>query len=445
MSVDTAPQTRHLSDIPGPPGNWLTGMAPALLRDTLGCLLDGLHRYGDTVAFRLGPRRGPLGRSVVAAYHPTDVHHILTAGDQVFSRRTVSFTVLTEVFGSGLLTTDGETWRRQRRTLQPLFTPRRVAAYAELMAAEAARIVTDAPTAPRVADLHELMQRYTLRVVGRALFGQDVDDAVPVLADLVPRLSDLARLRTMQIARAPLGWPTPRNRRLSRLRVAQYRLVDEILAKRAGRPDGGDDLVSRLAAARDPETGAALSNQEIRDQALIFLMAGHETTAGALTFTLHQLGQHPELQERAASDDAYARAAVQEGMRLFPPAYATERVAAADTEIGGYAIPRGTPVLVSPWVTHRHPGIWPDPLRFDPGRFSGGRERPDPAQRYAYFPFGGGPRSCIGEHFALLEATVLLRALLGRYRVTCADQPLELAPMITLRPTGPVRATLTTR
>jgi cytochrome P450 len=175
---------------------------------------------------------------------------------------------------------------------------------------------------------------------------------------------------------------------------------------------------------------------------LVFLLAGHETTAGALTFTLHLLGRHPEIQDRVAGGDAdLARAALLEGMRLYPPAYSTERLADTDTTIGGYRVPAGTRVMLSSWVTHRHPDFWPDPERFDPERFTGQQNRP----KYAYFPFGGGPRSCIGEHFALLEGTALLRTFLARHRVEALDERLRLAPMITLRPAAPVRAMLTPR
>ncbi|NJC81877.1 cytochrome P450 [Planosporangium mesophilum] len=427
--------------IPGPAGSRLLGMASALRRDLLGTMLDGFHRYGDLVTYRIGPRWERLGPPAVAVHHPDGVRQVLT-NPQVFGRRTAGFEVLTEMLGAGLLTSDGDLWKRQRRTLQPLFTPRRVTGYTDLMTAEAERVARHRPGA---VDLHQLMQVYTLRVVGRALFGDEVDDVVPDLQRLVPLASDLSLARSMQILRLPLDYPTPRNRRFRRVSAEMYAIVDRILARRAGVVDGsgaGDDMLSRLRAARDPETGQPLSAQEIRDQVLVFLLAGHETTAGALTFTLHLLGRHPEIQERVATGDPdLVRATVLEGMRLYPPAHTTERRASVDTEIAGHRIVRGTPVLVSPWVTHRHPGCWPDPERFDPERFLGEHDRP----RYAYFPFGGGPRSCIGEHFAMLEATVLLGTLLARYRVESLDARMRLEPLITLRPAEPVRAVLHAR
>lgn len=441
----TAQPTAQAS-APGPAGHPFLGMAPAFKRDMLGTLMAGFRDHGDVVAYQFGPRWGrpPLSVEVIMAHHPDAVHEVLTTG-RIFSRRTTGFQVLTELIGTGLLTSDGDVWLRQRRTLQPLFTPRRVAGYTELMTAEAARIAAEPGVeSGSTVDLHQLMQLYTLRVVSRALFGDDVDEAVPELQRLVPVLGDLALARALQVVRPSLRWPTPRARRIVRARAAQYAIVDRIIAKHASRGavEDGDNMLSRLVAARDPETGQPLSAAEIRDQVLVFLLAGHETTAGALTFTLYLLGRDPAAQERVAAGEAgLIRAALMEGMRLYPPAYSTERLADVDTTLSGYHVPAGTRVMLSSYVTHRHPEFWPDPDRFDPDRFTGGHDRP----RYAYFPFGGGPRSCIGEHFALLEAAVLLRTVLARYRVEALDERLSLAPMITLRPAEPVRAVLTRR
>ena len=449
--TSTRPAVRSAA-IPGPSGHVLLGVAPAFRRDALGTLLDGFRRYGDLVAYRLGPRRPRrLRRDLVAVHHPDGVHQVLTNGS-VPVRRTIGFAVLAELLGQGLLTSDGAVWLRQRRSLQPLFTPRRVAGYLDLMAAEAERMAAGPEVrSGSVIDLHELMQQYTIRVVGRTLFGDDIEDVVPAMRRLVPFIGDLAQARAMQLARPPLAWPTPRNRLVVRARRQLYAVVDAMLTRRAADPaaEGADDLLSRLGRARDPDTGQPLSMQEIRDQILIFLLAGHETTAGALTFTLHLLGRHPEIQEqvfaaaigRSPGDRDLLRASLQEGMRLFPPVYITQRLAAVDTEIGGHPVLAGTGVLLSPWVTHRHPDFWPQPDRFDPNRFLNGNDN----RRYAYFPFGGGPRSCIGEHFALLEATVLLRTLLARYRVDSLDARVPLAPLITLRPAAPVRAALRAR
>jgi cytochrome P450 len=424
-------------------------MMPEFRRDFLGAMPDGFREYGDVVTYHFGPRHGPSAVSgdVVMAHHPDDIHKVLTS-PQEFSRRTSAYEILRDLIGEGMLTSDGDVWKRQRRTVQPLFTPRRVAGYTELMADEAARIADEAAAGGEsVVDLSELMQRYTVRVIGRAIFGDDIDEVIPELQKLAPVLGDLAMSRAMQLVKLPLNWPTPQSRRFTRMRAAQYAIVDRILARRAEvAGEERDDLISRLYAARDPETGLGLSAGEIRDQVFVLLLAGHETSASALTFTLHLLGRHPEVQDRIAAeggrhDGEFVRAAIMEGMRLYPPAYNLERLAESDVTLSGYRLPAGTKVVLSPWVTHRHPDFWPEPERFRPDRFLGRQERP----RYAYFPFGGGPRSCIGEHLAMLESTVLLSALLARFRVRALDERPRMTPMITLRPAGPVRAVLTAR
>jgi cytochrome P450 len=446
---------RALAAIPGPKQYPVVGSAARFRYDLLGTLLAGRREYGDLVRYEAFPGIRRLRQTLVVAHHPDDIRHVLTQTERSLCKDTPGFRVLAEMLGNGLLTTEGDVWRRQRRTVQPLFTPRTVIRYAELMAEEAARL--EVP--PGVVDLHLAMLRYTLRVVGRALFSEDIDDTVPALHRIVPRMSDLTVRRTFQMFRRPLSVPTPRNLVARRLRAQQYAIVDRILA----RPSLGDhdDLLTRLRAARDPETGDPLSDQELRDQILVFLLAGHETTAGALTFSLHLLGRHPAAQEAVASELAEVldgrpapspedlprlvrtRAALLEGMRLYPPAYLTERMVATETTLRGHTLPRRVMVVVAPWSTHRHPEFWPDPERYDPGRFVGEHNRP----HYAYFPFGGGPRACVGEHFAVLEATVLLATLLARYRVTAVSPDLPVKPLITLRPMGrvPVRLEPRTR
>lgn len=453
-----------MREIPGPAGGGLLGDGLDFRRDMLGLLTRGMHQYGDVVAYHLGPPHTPVRTRLVIAHHPELVQQVLARTERSYTKDSVAIRNLAEMLGHGLLTTTGDEWKRQRRLVQPLFTPRRVEGYTALMTTEAARVVDTAPGHGQPVDLHLLMMRYALRVVGRALFGDDVEDTVETLDALVPRASYVIRRRMFRPLQIPIRYPTPGNLRAARLRDRQYAVVDDILGRspRPGEPGfdpDRDDLVTRLRLARDPETEAPLDEAEIRDQALIFLMAGHETTAGALTFTLHLLGRHPEIQDRVATeirevlgDDeqplpgryhelVWTRAALAEAMRLFPSAHTTDRCTAEPVELGGYRLPAGQIVLVSPWTTHRHPAIWPDPERFDPSRFIGAPDRP----RYAYFPFGGGPRSCVGEHFALLEATVLLAHLLRQRRVVSLHAEIPVTPQVTLRPVGAVPATLTAR
>ncbi|WP_309113795.1 cytochrome P450 [Saccharothrix sp.] len=423
-----------MSAIPGPAGHPLLGVVPAFVADLLGTLESTFAEHGDLVAYRFGPSWA--GRTVYGAFHPDDVTRAMT-DPEVFGRDTAGFKVIRESIGDGLLTLDGETWKRHRKLVQQLFTHRRVMGYTTLMAEEAAKIVDDPSLRSGTVDLHDLMQRYTLRVVGRALFGDAIDDVVEELQELVQQLGETSTARRLQLFTLPLSLPTPRNRKLRDIRRRLFAITDRVLALPA-RPDA-DDLLTRLRTARDADTGIGLSEQEIRDEVLGFLLAGHETTAGALTFTLHELGRRPDIQSDIALslDDTLVRATIQEGMRLYPPAHSTERITLVDTTIAGHRVPAGSQILISPWVTHRHPDFWSNPTTFDPYRFMNG----GPTHRYAYIPFGGGARACIGMQFAMMESTILLKTLLNSFRFDTTAHTLSVNPLLTLRPNGPVRAT----
>jgi cytochrome P450 len=437
--------------IPGPAGHALLGMARELRNDLLGTLQEGFAQHGDVVAYRVGPARGPrrLRPLVVAVRHPDDVRRVMLETD-VFVRRTPAYDVLRELLGETIVTMEGARWRRQKRILQPLFTRPRVARYAGLLELEANRVVERWRLADEPVDVAQAMEEYALRVLGQTIFAEQdgIDaDTVAALERLVPQVSSQVVTRVTQLLRPPLHWPTTRNRRFLALRAELRETIEQVVARRErdSRSSGdgsGGDLLSCLREAPDPEGGPALTPQEVRDEALLFLLAGHTTTADVLTSTLHLLGRHPAVQEQVAAareraDDAedLVRAAVQEAMRLHPPSYALGRRTASDTELGGYAVRAGTLVLVVPWATHRDVRFWPDPERFDPTRFVGEQRRPP----FAYLPFGGGGRSCIARHLALLESTVLVRALLRRYRLESVDATLPLSPLISMRPSGPVR------
>lgn len=454
VPAGTAPPARS-GAIPGPAGHPLIGMARELRGDLLGTLQEGFARYGDVVAYRVGPARGPqrLRPLVVAVQHPEDLRRVLIETD-LFIRSTPSYDVLRELLGETLVTMEGARWQRQKRILQPLFTRRHVAQYADLLEIEAERVIDQwGRRDDHAVDAVQAMEEYALRVLGQTIFAQQdgIDaDTVAALERLVPQVGSQVVTRVSQLLRLPLRWPTARNRRFLALRAELRETIERVLARRerdarSGADGSAGDLLTRLREARDPQDGAVLTEREVRDEALLFLLAGHTTTADVLIATLHLLGRHPEIQEQvaatAAADDTagepadLVRAAVQEAMRLYPPSYALGRRAAVDTELGGYAVPAGTLVLVVPWTTHRDPRFWPDPERFDPMRFVGEHDRPP----FAYLPFSGGGRACIGRHLALLESTIMVRALLRRYRLESLDATLRLSPLISMRPLGPVR------
>jgi cytochrome P450 len=426
--------------------------------DLLGTFHRGMLEQGDAVLFEMGP---PGLRSFVRAFfHPDGVQHILAAGAGRYAKGGRVYGELTPLLGNGLLTSEGEEWRRQKRLIQPLFTHKRVAAYVPMMAAEG-RAVVDRWTrlvrgGGETVDLDAEMTAVTLRVVGRALFGSDVDHILPVLRPTVPYLSERALRRGLSPLTVPAHWRTPGNRRAEAARARLYGVVDELIARRRGAAEGDGsevDLVSLLLRAQDPEGGEGLDDAEVRAQALIFLLAGHETTATSLTFALHLLGHHPGIQKRVrqeaddvlGDDDVsveriralhHTGAVVKEAMRLFPAAHSLGRISTAADVVCGYEVPADAAIVLSPWVTHRHPRFWDDPERFDPERFS--PEREAARHRYAYFPFGGGPRACIGSYFSMLESVLVTAQVARAFRLVTEPGSVPLSTGITLRPQEPL-------
>ncbi|HVD52659.1 MAG TPA: cytochrome P450 [Propionibacteriaceae bacterium] len=465
--------------VPGPRGSRWMGLAPQLQRDQLGTYERAVAEYGDVVRLVVGPPG--LRRELYLVTHPDGVEQVLAGDPDGYSKNTPFYEEIAAYLGNGLLTSGGSHWRQQRRTVAPLFSHRRINGYVDVMADEAERLADRCGVAAAAGisvDVNAAMVEYTLRTVGRILFGADVDDAIPVIRATFPVLNEHVRRRGVTPLRLPRRWPTPVQVRAARAQRALYGVVDDIIDHRAGATDdliaplpslappqhgaarSGPDLISLLLTARDPETGAPMSNQEVRDQVLIFLLAGHETTSTALTFTMHLLGRHPDVQaavHREITDVLAGHAprvddiprlnltamAIKEAMRLYPPAYSFGRVAEHEVTIGGRRIPAGSLILLSPWATQRRPDLWPDPQRFDPARFEPAAERARP--RYAYFPFAGGLRGCIGGHFAMTEAVIAIATLLARFSVTSELPEIPLSTDITLRPAIPVRCRLELR
>jgi cytochrome P450 len=368
------------------------------------------------------------------------------------------------VLGESLLTVDGSPWLRRRRLMQPAFHRDRIRGFTAVMLEAAERTSARWEAAARSGepvDMAAEMSRLALDVVTPCLFGADVDvDAAvvnaavgAVSAAFVRGLRSPLTLLALWLER-PIG-PTRRPT------AVLDRIVRGIIAARRGRPDERDDLLGMLMAARDAETGAPLTDRELRNEVLTLFTAGHETTANALAWTWSLLAQHPEVEARLhAHLDAvlggrapvaedlpaldYVRMVLDESMRLFPPAWGTSRNPVEDDVIGGFRIPAGSLVLLSPYLTHRHPEHWPNPEAFDPERFRAERSRG--RHRFAYFPFGGGPHQCIGESFALTEATLVLAALAQRWsaRLVPGHVPTP-EPLVTLRPRGGLPMTLARR
>ncbi|MFF9343960.1 MULTISPECIES: cytochrome P450 [unclassified Streptomyces] len=455
MTTETRTEAPVLTGLP------LVGSMFDLKNDSLGTFLRARREHGDVVRISAGP---PGIRAHVYAVFSAEGAQQVLAGESANFRKDNSFyQEIRESFGNGLLTSQDDDYLRQRRLVQPLFTKRRVDGYADAVATEVDALTAEWEKAgdTTVDVLHE-STRLALRAVARILFGTDVDSAVEVVERCFPGVGSYVLRRGYSPVNVPREWPTPGNKRAAALHRALYEECDRIIAERrsAGRADGdGDDLLSLLMRAESAEDGA-FDATELREQVLVFLLAGHETTATSLGFALHLLALHPEVQRRAheevdrvlagrtpgAADlDAlpYVTRVLKEAMRLFPAAPVIGRRAVAATTVGGVAIPAGADVIVAPWVTHRHPAYWDDAERFDPDRFTPEAEAARP--RYAWFPFGGGPRACIGQHFSMLESVIALAMILQRHGFEAVDTEVPVAPAITLQAAGPARCRLVPR
>jgi cytochrome P450 len=382
---------------------------------------------------------------------PDAIRHVLVDNYENYARTPASIRVLRPMLGEGLLIAEGRAWKHQRRTLAPAFTPRAVEGLVPHMIAVTdetiakLRAVSGAPV-----DLREAMQRMTLEIAGRTMFSFGMDRHGAALRDFVMEYGGrLARPHLLDLA-LPLGWPSPQDFSRARFRKRWTRFVGQLMAERraAGKKDGAPprDLFDLMGAARDPETGQAFTDEQLGDQVATMILAGHETTATALFWSLYLLALDPVTQEQLAAEVReatangardlerlkFTRAVVDETMRLYPPAFLIARAAAAPDTIAGLPIRKNDVVLIAPWLLHRHEKLWRDPNAFIPERFMPPAPPPD---RFAYLPFGVGARVCIGAHFALVEATLALARIIGAFRVRLLDQePVMPVGVVTTQP-----------
>ncbi|MFK0232999.1 cytochrome P450 [Streptomyces vinaceus] len=445
------------TEVPTLRGVPLLGSLPDLTSDSLGTYLRAQQRHGDVVRITAGPPG--LRAELYAVFSAEGAQQVLASESANFRKDNAFYQEVRDSFGNGLLTSQDEDYLRQRRLVQPLFTKRRVDGYAGAVAAETRAVVAGwEGVGGGVVDVGEEMTRLALRAVARILFGTDVEATVDVVDRCFPVITEYVLRRGYSPANIPRSWPTPGNRRAAAAMDELYAVCDSIIAaRRGGGADAGDgpgeDLLGLLAAASSTDDGV-FDAAELRDQVLIFLLAGHETTATSLAFSLHLLALHPEQQSLAREEISrvlgdrtpeaadldrlpYLTRVLKEAMRLYPAAPVIGRRAVAATEVGGLTIPAGADVILAPWVTHRHPRYWPDPDRFDPDRFTPEAEAGRP--RYAWFPFGGGPRACIGQHFSMLESVVALAMILRAYAFEAVDTDVPLGAGITLQARGSVR------
>ncbi|AWI89810.1 cytochrome P450 [Methylobacterium sp. DM1] len=438
---------------PGPKGWPLLGSLIGFARDPLGFLTACSRQYGDVVAFRTA------GQLMLVLICPREIERVLVKDHQNFPKNEHFWRQVTALFGNGLLTSKGTFWQRQRRLAAPAFAGPRLASYADTMVHESTR-TAEGWRDGDVRDVHADMMALALRIAAKALFGTEVEEDVLVIDNaLNDILAELAS-RVVRPILIPDAVPLPGHVRYRRALRRIDEIVARIITERRSSSAASADFLSALMRARD-EDGTAMSDRQLRDEVVTFLLAGHETTALVLSWTIHLLSRHPEVdrvlaaeidevvgQRAATFDDVpllrFTEHTILESMRLYPPAWAIGREARSDCQIGGFDVRAGTPILISPWVLHRDPRFFEEPEAFRPERWQQGLAQRLP--RFAYMPFGGGPRICIGNRFAVIEAVLILATLVQRFGfIVDPDRPVVPVPSMTLRPKEGVRVRLEER
>jgi cytochrome P450 len=396
---------------------------------------------------------------------PGAVRHVLLDNAGNYIKSELSRRLLEPGLGRGLLTSEGETWRRHRRIMAPAFDPRSIVGYTPIMTEVTKSLLAQWDTLPDSSevDVAAAMKHTTLHIISRAMFSSDSDEVVDIVERGVSEYQTSVRLGLLDLLRFPVWLTSLLSRRLVTGAFDEFdKSVDRLLTARGREPDAEPkDLLARLIAARDCETGGGMTAKEMRDQVITIFMAGHETTAQAMAWTWYLLSQHPAaeaklhdelitvLEGRTPRHDdlvnlCYTRMVIEESMRLYPPAHTMAREPVVTDEVLGHRIPAGATVLIVPWLLHRKPSLWENPHRFEPERFSTDSASARP--RFAYIPFGAGQRICIGAAFAMAEAMLILATIAQRYRLRLKPgHPIEPQGLITLRPRFGLRMTLQRR
>ena len=447
MSQPTTEQQLPLP--PGPDGLPFLGILPQLAGNALDTFVDIGQRYGPIASLQMGPR------TMLLASHPDAVQYILQQNYRNYGK---PYDEVRPLIGNGLVSSEGAFWLRQRRLMQPMFHRRRVEGFVEQMAAETAAMLARWEPYARSGEPFDLaaeMMRLTQQIIARTMFSADVGRQTDLLCDAFTTC--LEHLNRMLFV--PFDFvhrlPTPANRRYQEALETLDDVVVELIERRralvARDPENApDDLLTMLLAAQDADSGERMTDTQIRDEVMTIFFAGHETTASALGWAIYLLGRRPDVGARLRDEVEtvlegrtptmadvrelpLTGRVVDETLRLFPPAWMFARLAREDDEVCGYHIPAGSMVMLSPFVTHRDPTFWEQPYRFEPDRFL--PERSQERHRFAYFPFGGGPRLCIGKDFSLVESVIALSMMIQKYRIQLVPgHPVEVRAQATLRP-----------
>jgi len=428
---------------PGPKGNFFLGSARELAHSWPGHSENCSREYGDIVFYRF------LHVPICQITHPDHIEYVLVRNAANF-HKSRDYGALRFVLGNGLLTNEGASWQKQRQLIQPAFRHENIAEYAEIMAESAAAHLArwqDGET----RDLHQEMADLTLDIVTKSLFGTNLSHGARGIGEEVAAVMERFFALAAMTFLLPEGFPIPKTPRVLRSKRNLDKVVLSIIRERRASKTSGNDLLQRLLDARDAR-GERMSDDQLREEVMTLFLAGHETTANALTWTWYLLAQNPEAEAKLAAEIdtvlagraptladlarlPYTEMVVKESMRLYPPAWGIGRRALQEFELGGYRIPAGTNVFIMQWLTHRDARFFPDPERFVPERWREDPVRKGEIPRFAYFPFAGGPRVCIGAGFAMMEATLLLATIAARYRFSLAPEAV-VKPLfsVTLRP-----------
>ncbi|HKO97664.1 MAG TPA: cytochrome P450 [Pyrinomonadaceae bacterium] len=438
---------------PGPKGNPILGVMNEFNRDSLS-FITRCRDYGDVVRMRF------FYVTAYFLYNPDDIEYVLSSNAKNFIKSmSLRSNFFHRLLGNGLLTSEGDFWRRQRRLAQPAFHRQRIGAYGDVMVDFASRQMSSWRDG-EVRDIHREMMRLTLEIVVKTLFNADVsgdaDKVAHVLEKIVQPFASQATLKWILDNRLP----TPAHRRFNQAAREIDEIVYRIIAERRSSGSDEGDLLSMLLAAHD-EDGSQMTDRQLRDEVMTIFLAGHETVALTLSWVWYLLAKNPDA-ERQFHEEIdrvlngrpptvedipnlkYTEMIAKESMRLYPPAYGLGREAIEDCEIGGYLVPRGSQVFAFSWAMHRDPRYFDDPESFRPERWT--EDFSNSLPKYAYFPFGGGPRICVGNYFAMMEAVLLLATIGQRFRFDLAPGHIvDLMPAMSLRPKDGIRVAVGAR
>jgi cytochrome P450 len=414
-------------------------------RDPLEVMERRVAEHGDIVHVRFA------WMDYYVLNHPDAVHHVLVENHRNY-KKSRNYQGLKFVLGKGLLTSEGDFWKKQRKLAQPAFHRERLTKLANDMISCTGDMLErwdrELEQLKQPFDLHREMMRLTLRIVGKTLFSTDLDNESKEIGDALSVAISWANEHVNSPLRLPPWVPTPANRRFVRARETIDRIALRMISERRSYGEDRPDLLGMLMSAADEETGEKMSDIQLKDELLTLVLAGHETTANALSFMFHLLSHHPEVEAKLHQEITtvlgertielgdiqkmpYTKAVVEESMRLYPPAWVIERDSLAEDVVMGYRIPKNVVVGVFPWLLHRHTQYWSNPHKFEPERFLTADSRP----KHVYLPFGGGPRMCIGNAFAMMEMQLLLPMIVRKHRIVEERSfALALDPSITLRP-----------